>query len=313
MEQLDMFDHSRKVKTRSCPVMAMAMLVIVLAFPDAVSSAQTGTAKPGHVFMWSVTGPRSKAYILGSLHVLRKGVYPLDPRIEKAYESCPRVLLEVDPSGTGEEELRDTMLRLGTYQDGTTLKDKVSPETYARITDRGRANKLEMDRFERFRPWFTALSIATFELKRLGFTTELGIDAYFYKKARADHREMLYLETAGQQMELLAAAASGREEDILKQALGELDVVEKSSAEMIQAWKEGDARRMETLLKESLEEFPDIEEKLFTGRNKAWAKRIASLLSQEGDVFIVVGAGHLGGKNGLMELLRARNFSLVQQ
>jgi len=291
----------------------MALMLTVLVLPDPAFAAQTGKAKPDHVFMWSVKGARSKAYILGSLHVLRKGVYPLDPRIEKAYESCPRVLLEADPSGSTEEELRDTMLRLGTFQDKTTLKDKVSQETYARLGERIRANKIEMDRFERFRPWFAAFSVATLELKRLGFTTELGIDAHFYKKGIAGHREMLYLETAGQQLEMLANATSGSDEDILRQALDELDVVEKSASDMIRAWKEGDARSMETLLNKSLKEFPDIEKKLFTQRNAAWADRIGKLLSQEGDVFVVVGAGHLVGKNGLLEMLKARKYTVVQQ
>lgn len=305
--------RSGEIRIRPCAVMAMAVMLIVLVPPDPALSAQTGAAKPDHVFMWLVKGPRSKAYILGSLHVLRKGVYPLDTMIEKAYESCPRVLLEADPSGADEDELRDTMLRLGTFQDGRTLKDSVSPETYARFRDRTRANKLEMERFERFRPWFAAFSIATLELKRLGFTTELGVDAHFYKRARADHRQMLYLETAGQQLELLADAASDREEEILRQALDELDVVEKSSGDMIRAWKGGDARSLGTLLTKSLKEFPDIEKKLFTERNTTWADRIGRLLSEEGDVFVVVGAGHLVGKNGLLELLRARKFTVVQQ
>ena len=313
METPDMPGRSRGGKPRSTRVLTMALMLAVLALPDPAPAAQAGTAKPGHIFMWTVKGPASKAYILGSLHVLRKGVYPLDPRIEKAYESCPRVVLEADPSGSREEDLRDTMIRLGTFQDTTTLKDKVSPETYGRLKERIQANKIETDRFERFRPWFAAFSIATLELKRLGFTTELGIDAHFYKKARADHRQMYYLETAGQQLKLLAGVSSGREEEILRQALDELDVVEKSSSDMIKAWKEGDARRMETLLKKSLEGFPDIEKKLFTERNTTWADAVGKLLSQKGDVFVVVGAGHLVGKNGLLELLRSGKFTVEQQ
>lgn len=308
----DMRGRFRWVKraTRACAVM---VTFILLAPPCPAFSAQTGNVRQGHVFMWSVKGPASRAYILGSLHVLRKGVHPLDPRIEKAYESCTRVVLEADPAGTGEDELRETMLGLGTFQDGTTLKDTVSPGTYARLMDRIRANKVEADRFARFKPWFAALSIATLELKRLGFSAELGVDAHFYKKAKGDHREMYYLETADQQLKILADASSTHEEDILRQALDELDVVEKHSSDMIEAWKEGDARRMESFLKASLKEFPDIEEKLFTERNVSWADAIGRLLSQKGDVFIVVGAGHLVGKNGLLELLRARKFTVVQQ
>jgi hypothetical protein len=290
-----------------------AVVAIFLVSQDAAFSAQSGVKRPDRTFMWSVQGPKSRAYVLGSLHVLRKGVYPLDARIEKAYQACPRVLLEADPSGVSEEDLRQTMIRLGTYQDGSTLKGVVSPETYARLGDRVEANKVGMERFEKFRPWFAAFSIAALELKRLGFASEIGIDAHFYRKARADGREMHYLENARQQLELLAGSSPGREEDILKQALEELDVVEQHSGEMMRAWKEGDAGRMELLLKKSLKGFPDIEKRLFTDRNMAWAGAVDRLLSQDRDVFIVVGAAHLVGRTGLLELLKKRKFIVVQQ
>jgi uncharacterized protein YbaP (TraB family) len=124
---------------------------------------------------------------------------------------------------------------------------------------------------------------------------------------------MIYLETARQQLDMLANAFPGKEEDLLKQALEEIAVLEKASAEMVQAWKTGDAARMEAFTRKSLKEFPEIEKKLFAERNKAWTTRISKLLSQDGDVFIVVGAGHLVGKGGLLEMLKAMGYTAVQQ
>ncbi|HPR54910.1 MAG TPA: TraB/GumN family protein [Deltaproteobacteria bacterium] len=298
---------------RHAAIPAMAVIVVLLAVPGDVLPAQTGGAREHPVFMWSVQGPASRAYILGSLHALKRVAYPLDARIEKAYRSCPQVLLEADPSVVDQDELRETMLRLGTYPDDMTLKKAVSPATYARLRKRVEAGKIDMDRFERFRPWLAAFSIATLELKRLGFSAQDGVDTHFYRKALSDGKRMIYLETAVRQMEMLSEASSGRDEDILRQALDELDMVEKYSDDMVRAWELGDARRMETLLKKSLEGFPSIEKKLFAERNKAWAERIGTLLTQEGDVFVVVGAGHLVGGDGLLEELRARKFTVVQQ
>ena len=70
---------------------------------------------------------------------------------------------------------------------------------------------------------------------------------------------------------------------------------------------------METFTQKSLKEFPEVEKKLFAERNKAWTTHISRFLAQKGDVFIVVGAGHLVGKDGVLELLRARGFKVVQQ
>ena len=269
--------------------------------------------KPSNVFMWSVQGPKSKIFLLGSMHMFKAASYPLDPRIEKAYQSCPRVVFEADLEGPGTDEIRDMMLKLGTYHDGKTLPKEISEKTYALFKDRAQANNLKVEQFDTYRPWFAALSIATVELKRLGFTAQNGLDAHFSQEAASDKKKMIYLETARQQLDLLANAFPGKEEDLLKQALEEITVLEKASAEMVQAWKAGDAARMEAFTQKSLKEFPEVEKKLFTERNKAWTIRISRLLSQEGDVFVVVGAGHLVGKGGLLERLKAKGFTAVQQ
>ena len=268
---------------------------------------------PSKVFMWSVQGPKSKVFLLGSMHMFKAAAYPLEPRIEKAYQSCPRVVFEADLEGPGTDEIRDMMLKLGTYHDGKTLPKEISEKTYALFRERVEANNLKVEQFDTYRPWFAALSIATVELKRLGFTAQNGLDAHFSDEAVSDKKKMIYLETARQQLDLLANAFPGKEEDLLKQALEEIAVLEKASAEMVQAWKAGDAARMEAFTQKSLKEFPEVEKKLFTERNKAWTTRILRLLSQEGDVFVVVGAGHLVGKGGLLEMLKAKGYKVVQE
>jgi uncharacterized protein len=268
---------------------------------------------PSNVFMWSVQGPKSKVFLLGSMHMFKAASYPLEPRIEKAYQSCPRVVFEADLEGPGTHEIRDMMLKLGTYHDGKTLPKEISEKTYALFRERVEANNLKVEQFDTYKPWFAALSIATVELKRLGFTAQNGLDAHFSDEAVSDKKKMIYLETARQQLDLLANALPGKEEDLLKQALEEIAVLEKASTEMVQAWKAGDAARMEAFTQKSLKEFPQVEKKLFTERNKAWTTRISRLLSQEGDVFVVVGAGHLVGKGGLLEMLKAKGYNVVQQ
>ena len=215
--------------------------------------------------------------------------------------------------GPGTDEIRDMMLKLGTYHDGKTLPKEVSREAYALFKERAQANNLKVEQFDTYRPWFAALSIAVVELKRLGFTTQDGLDTHFSKEATSDKKKMIYLETARQQLDLLANAFPGKEEDLLKQALEEIAVLEKASTEMVQAWKAGDAAQMEMFTQKSLKEFPEVEKKLFTERNKAWTTRISRLLSQEGDVFVVVGAGHLVGKGGLLEMLKAKGYKVIQQ
>jgi len=269
--------------------------------------------KQPNVFMWSARGPGSTVYLLGSMHVFRESSYPLDTRIEKAYQSCPRTAFEADMRGTNTDEIRDMMLRLGTYPEGKTLKTEISQRTYNLLKQRALSDSIQMEQLDKHRPWFVAITIASAELRRLGFTGENGLDAHFYTKASKDRKKMVFLETARQQLELLAESFPGREEDLLRQALEEMKVLDKESAGIEQAWKTGDAAGMEAFTKKSLKGFPEVEKKLFTERNAAWTDRIAKLLTEKGDVFMVVGAAHLVGEKGVVEMLRARGFTVVQQ
>ena len=292
------------------------MAILVFSFvclETPFHSVHAAQEKPSKVFMWSVEGPKAKVFLLGSMHMFKAASYPLDARIEKAYQSCPRVVFEADLEGAGTDEIRDMMLKLGTYHDGRTLPKEVSEKTYTLFKNRVEANNLKVEQFDAYRPWFAALSIATVELKRLGFTAQNGLDAHFSKQAARDKKKVIYLETARQQLNLLANAFPGKEEDLLKQALEEIAVLEKASTEMVQAWKTGDAARMEAFTQKSMKEFPEVEKKLFTERNRAWTTRISKLLAQDGDVFVVVGAGHLVGKGGLLEMLKAKGYKVVQQ
>ncbi len=291
-----------------------AVAIIALAgMMVLVPSVHGAEKKPTNVFMWSVQGTGARVYILGSMHVLKESSYPLDQRIEKAYESCPRVVFEANPAEAGSDEVRGMMLKLGTCREGRTLHSEISPKTYDALRKRVLANGMKPEQFNTFRPWYAALVIASLELNRLGFLPEQGLDSHFYRKASSDKKEMIFLETARQQLDLLAKSFPGQEEDLLSQALEEMAVLEKISADMEKAWKAGDAEQMEAFTRKSLQGFPEVEKKLFTERNKAWTKRISKLLTEKGDVFMVVGAGHLVGKGGVIDMLRARGYTAVQQ
>jgi uncharacterized protein YbaP (TraB family) len=301
-------------RPRGRALLAAVLVALVLGWSAAPVQAATTGDGPSRIFLWSVQGPRSKAFILGSLHVFGQGSYPLDDRIEMAYRACPRVVFEADVNAADTQEIRDMMRRRGTYPSGgKTLQKEISSRTYAMLRKRLDADGLRPEHFDRFKPWFAALSMAGVELRRLGFSPEYGLDAYFTKKARSDKKEMIFLETARQQLDLLAKAFPGNEEDLLRQTLEELGVLEKYSSDMERAWKNGDAARMEMLTGKSLKGYPEIEKRLFTERNRAWTARIVKLLGQDGDVFVVVGAGHLTGRNGILEMLKASGFKPVQQ
>ncbi len=266
----------------------------------------------GRVFLWSVAGEKGTLYLLGSVHVLRPDAYPLDGRIDRAYEACTRVVFEADGTEAAGDEIQRALRECGVYADDATLKDRISGDTYRLLEGSARTAGIDPARLQRMKPWLCAVTLSGVELGRLGFRPELGIDAHYAARTEKDGKERIFLESARFQVDLLAGMPEERQEELLRQALRELEVIGEKSDALMKAWNSGDADALEAIVNISLDEHPQIKKALFTDRNIRWASRLEKLLDSEGDTLVIVGAGHLVGKDGILSLLRQKGYRPVQ-
>ena len=93
---------------------------------------------------------------------------------------------------------------------------------------------------------------------------------------------------------------------LLELTLDENADLDAELANLGRAWRNGDAGGLEKLLLRDYREFPDLYESIVYRRNRAWVPQVEALLQGEEDVLVVVGALHLVGERGLIELLRRR-------
>ncbi len=225
--------------------------------------------------------------------MLKKENYPLNPAIELAFERANKLVLEVDLNGPGQENLAQSLVKKGMSPDGKSLRESVAPKTYQLAEKRAKEIGIEIQAFSRFKPWLVALTISTMKLQSLGFDPNYGIDKYFSDKARKAKKETLGLETVEFQINLFDGMPSSVQEMLLRQTLKDLDVMEK-------------------ILLESFWEYPDVYRRLISDRNRMWLPQIEGLLKGKEECLVIVGAGHLVGQGGVIELLRGRGYSVEQ-
>jgi uncharacterized protein len=300
-------------KGNLCAGILLLLLVLIPMVPMDAGAKKVEQKSPEHVFLWAVKSPGCTAYLLGSIHMLSRGSYPLDARVEKAYASCSKVVFEADVDEAGTEKVQKAMLRRGTYPKGQSIRKNLSAKTYVELQEKCKSLSLDGSRFDQVKPWLVSVILASINLKQLGYSPQDGIDAYFLRKAGIDDKKTIFLESAGNQINLVAQTLSGKQEELLKQTLEELDVVRQNSSDLEKAWRRGDAVRVEEITRMSLKGYPEIEKKLFTERNAAWVSKIDKLLFEKEDVFIIVGAAHLVGNNGVLELLTQKGYDPVQE
>jgi uncharacterized protein YbaP (TraB family) len=99
---------------------------------------------------------------------------------------------------------------------------------------------------------------------------------------------------------------------MLAQTLKEMDTTKASVEELARAWKAGDAPAIERVVLRDLKTEPQMYQRLLVDRNRTWLPKIEALFLRPRPAFVVVGAAHLVGRDGLLSMLRARGYTVRQ-
>jgi uncharacterized protein len=264
-------------------------------------------------FLWRVNSDQNRLYILGSIHLLKKETYPLKKSIEDAFEQTKKLVLEIDLSSANSQKIQQLMLQKSISTDGTMLHQSVSNETYQAVAKRAKELGIDIRLLSPFKPWVIAMTMAAIKLQQLGFDPSLGVDRHLAERAKQTDKPTAGLETAEFQLDLFDRFSAKEQELLLRQSMDEMDHVERNVTAIVQAWKSGDVGAVERHLLVGMRDYPEIHRKVIDDRNQRWLPQIENILSRGENALIVVGAAHLVGKNGIIELLKDRGYRVEQQ
>tara|TARA_B100001964_G_scaffold244395_1_gene325721 strand:- start:149 stop:1051 length:903 start_codon:yes stop_codon:yes gene_type:complete len=267
----------------------------------------TAQSEERKLCLWSFEGEESQIYMLGSIHAMRKSMYPLASPIVRAFNQSDKVVFEVDLTRLNAPEMNKVMQEKGMYERPDTIEKDLQSETFTLLKDYLKANQVPLAQVERMKPWYLMLTIGQRELSRLGFDAELGIDRYLQQLALHEGKEILQLETFGEQINILSSDSIELQELSLRVSLEERQNVAQDLNELLAAWEQGNADKMLDLTLQSTLRYPELTKQmdnLIDKRNVRMAQRIRDYADTSNTYLIVVGALHMGGKNGIIRLLQ---------
>ncbi len=286
------------------------MLVAVVAV---VLGAATASAQGKH-FLWKVEGAGgSVAYLLGSLHVLTPEYYPLSATINQAFAASKTLVEEVDFDEMNDPVQMMNALGRAMLTDGRTLDQIVAPSTFAEVSRRAGATGLPMLALQRMKPWLVAITLMAPTLEAAGFKAELGVDKHFFDRAKAAGLQRQALETLVYQIDRFDQLSPKLQEEMLVSGMKDLDSQVGNVKEMAQQWAAGDVKSLEKALLASFEESPELYDRLLVERNRNWVPQVEACLTNKSACFVVVGAAHLVGPDGLPALLLKKGYQVTQQ
>lgn len=250
--------------------------------------------------LWKVADADTTIWLFGTVHVLAAGQDWYGGPVAAALEGADEVVTEaLDPSGIAAQQ---AMLARSMLPKGETLRASLAAPDARDYEALLAAQGLKPDAFDRFKPWFAAVTLTTLPLVRRGISPADGVEATIAAKAAAKPR--LGLETVDEQLALLDGLPLAVQLAWLMQIVHDFDRIESESDALFTAWGKGDVEALASLASEAGDD-PILVETLLLKRNRTWAGWIRERLARPGTVFIGVGAAHLAGKGSVQDDLLA--------
>jgi uncharacterized protein YbaP (TraB family) len=291
-----------------------SVTILLCALVSSTLRAQEAKAPAtSHHTLWKVQGKQATVYLLGSVHALQDKDYPLPSVIETAFTNSRVVAFETDIGELESPKIAMKMLSKSQLPEGQTLQDVLSPEVYKTFMKHVEESGTPAVMVERMKPAMAAITLEVFEMIKMGLNPQNGVDKHFYPLAQSAGKQIIPLETVDYQLELVTGFSKEEGELLMKSALKEIDNVKKEFGELVKAWREGDGEKLQKLMNEAMADAPVIYKRLLTDRNHNWIPKIEELIRGDKNAIVIVGAGHLVGKEGVVELLKKDGLKVTQE
>ncbi len=262
--------------------------------------------------VWKVSKAGESIFLGGTVHVLSQNDYPLPKAFETAYEQASILVLEMDMSKAQGLEFQQAMLKKMTFQDKRTYADVLKPETVTSLNSYMNERGIPVANLQKFKPALLSITLTMIELNRLGLGGT-GVDAFYSQRGLNDNKSFLFLELPEEQIDYLANMGKGYEDELINYTLKDMATLPTVMQEMKDAWRIGDNSQLyEVGGKEWQEKFPTSYQQLIVARNNNWLPHLESYFNTPEVELVLVGAMHLVGKNGVIEQLQSRGYTVTQ-
>lgn len=272
--------------------------------------APVGQVAPAKHMLFRVRGPNgATVYLLGSVHLLSPDASKLPAVIDSAFEKAKTVAFETSIDSV--QMRAPEMLMKARYAPGMSLRKSLSPAGLVKADSIVKLYGLTLDQLDQFKPWFVSIVMTQLVMQKSNFQAQYGVDVQLNARAKAEHKPVVGLESVDFQMNLFDNIAPDDQERMITGAKGPAESA-KELEKIKTAWLNGDVAGLENLFKEQEDESPKMLDVILNNRNASWIPKIDEMLKGRDDALVVVGAAHLVGKKGVVELLRAQGYTVEQ-
>lgn len=284
-----------------------APLVSLVAFGFAPAQALAPhAAKPA---LWEISDPDTTIYLFGTIHLLPENIQWRTPAFDQAIAGSQQLVLETIVDDKDPTKLMSAMAKLGFAAGLPPLAERVPPAKRAALAAAIKKSGFPPQAFDRMKTWTAAFILLGNQFKALGLKGAEGVETVLRKDFTGAGKPVGELETNLEQLGFFDKLPEPAQRLLLEGAI-EGGGVDSEFGGMLKAWSRGDVAGIARTFDRDLAGSPALRDTLIRQRNANWSRWIEQRMAQPGAIMIAVGAGHLAGKNSVLEMLKKDGYSV---
>ena len=263
--------------------------------------------KDENTMLWQISGKEIKqpSFLFGTFHMMCKDDISFSSELKTAVTNANVVYLEMDMD---DPSIMLSGLKLMSMKDGAKLQDLYKPEEYAKISSYFKDSlHMPIGMLQTVKPFFLAAMLYP---KMMPCKAVSGVEEELMKFAKMQKKEIKGLETMEFQAAVFDSIPYKEQAKELLKSIDSIASYQKYFVKMMSVYKQQQLSAMEGLLKDTEFGMEDHQDLLLNDRNKKWVKQLKNILPKQ-SLFVAVGAGHLVGKQGLINLLKKEGYTLT--
>ena len=256
--------------------------------------------------LYQITGNglAQASFLYGTIHMLPKEQFELSNSLKRAFDASATIAMEVDLNMSGAEKIAIAQKVL--LPEGKTLKDYMAEQDYLQLKmycmDSLQWNESKFERSSKLKPMFFSSVLMQESMSKMA-----SYEMEFNKMAKKKNKKTIGLETIDFQLDLFDQLPMQTQVDMLKKDYNS-DL--KMFDTLLACYLQEDLEKLNVLMNAETAAYPEFNALLLINRNKSWIAPMGTQMRKE-STFFAVGAGHLGGPEGVVSLLRSAGYTVT--
>jgi len=269
--------------------------------------------KLANALLWKISGNKltKPSYLYGTIHIIDKDDFFLPDGTLGAIEDSEKMVFEINMEDMSDMSTAMSLMQKAFMSDNLTLKDLLTEEEYKMVGDHFKKLGFPLMFFERIKPMFlTVFASGDMDPMAMQSGKIKSYEMEFMEMAKDSKMPMGGLETIDFQMSVFDSIPYKAQAEMLVESIQSGDTGTDQFRQMVDIYKNQDLNAMQEMFaaeQGGLEGYDDI---LIVGRNKNWIPQMIETMAVQ-PTFFAVGAGHLGGEFGVINLLKDEGYTLT--